>query len=123
MTPFGIDVHVYICASSHHFSTFILVPDAPMITSVMSRSAFEVVVEWTITVPETSGSGAITLFTVYVDSNVGVNIADGMVSSYVISNLAPFQHVTVQVSASTSAGEGARSAAVGGRSSEARKLV
>ena len=79
--------------------------------------------EWSITVPVTSGPGAITLFTVYIDSNAGINIADGMASSYVIRNLAPFQLVTVQVSASTSAGEGARSEAVDGRSSEARKLT
>ena len=98
-----------------------LVPGTPSITSVMNQSPFEVLVEWTISVPETTGPGAITLFTVYVDSNPGVTIADGM--RYVIRNLAPFQLVIVQVSASTSAGEGARSEAVDGRSSEACKLV
>ena len=76
--------------------------------------------EWTITVPETTGPGAITHFTVYVDSNAVVN-TNGTVMSYIIRNLAPYQLVTVQVSASTSAGEGVRSEAVDGRSSEARK--
>ena len=93
-----------------------------MIT-LMNQSTSEVLVEWTITVPAATGPGAIILFTVYVDSNAVVNTANGMVSSYVIRNLAPFQLVTVQVSASTSAGEGARSEAVDGRSSEARKLM
>ena len=79
--------------------------------------------EWTVTVPETTGPGAITHFTVYVDSNAVVNTANGTVMSYIIRNLVPYQLVTVQVSASTSAGEGARSEAVDGRSSEARKLV
>ena len=97
-----------------------LVPDTPTITSVTNQSTSEVVVEWTITVP---GPGAITLFTVYVDNSAVVNTANGMASSYVVRNLAPFQLVTVQVSASTSAGEGARSEAVDGRSSEARKLL
>ena len=97
-------------------------PDTPTITSVTNRSTSEVLVEWTITVPETTGPGAITHFTVYVDNSAVVNTANGMASSYVIRNLAPFQLVTVQVSASTSAGEGARSEAVDGRSSEACKL-
>ena len=99
-------------------------PDTPIIT-LMNQSASEILVEWTISVPATvtMGPGAITLFTVYVDSNPGVTVPDGMASSYMIRNLAPFQLVTVQVSASTSAGEGARSEAVDGRSSEARKLV
>ena len=65
--------------------------------------------------------GAITHFTVYVDNNAVENTADGAVLSYTIGNLAPFQLVIVEVSASTSAGEGARSAVMSGRSSEARK--
>ena len=91
-----------------------------MITSVTDQSAFEVQVEWTISVPD-GLPGAITHFTVYVDDNAVENTADGTVLSYTISNLAPFQLVMVEVSASTSAGEGARSAAMSGRSSEARK--
>ena len=67
--------------------------------------------------------GAITHFTVYVDNTAVGNIANGTVLNYIISNLTPFQLVMVEVSASTSAGEGARSAAMSGRSSEARKLM
>ena len=95
-------------------------PGAPVITSVTNQSASEVLVEWTISVPGNL-PGAITLFTVYVDNNAVDSTADGTVLSYVIGNLAPFQLVMVEVSASTSAGEGARSAPVDGRSSEARK--
>ena len=100
---------------------FISVPAAPEITSLMNQSSSEVLVTWNITLPMTNGPGAITLYTIYVDSNEGVNTADGTVLTYVIRNLVPYQLVTVQVSASTSAGEGARSAAETGRSSEARK--
>ena len=99
---------------------FIAVPGTPVITSVMNQSSSEVLVTWNITLPITNGPGAITLYTIYVDSNEGVNTADGTVLTYVIRNLVPYQLVTVQVSASTSAGEGARSAAETGRSSEAR---
>ena len=99
-----------------------LVPGTPSITSVMNQSAFEVLVEWTIGVPGATLPGAITLFTVYVDNSAVENTANGTVLSYVIRNLDPFQLVMVQVSASTSAGEGARSEAVDGRSSEACKL-
>ena len=96
-------------------------PDTPVITSVMNQSISEVLVVWGITMPETSGPGAITHFTIYVDSNAVENVANGMVLSYVIQNMAPYQLVTAQVSASTSSGEGARSAEMSGRSSEARK--
>ena len=95
-------------------------PNAPTITSVTNQSAFEVLVEWTISVPD-GLPGAITHFTVYVDNSAVENTADGTVLSYTISNLAPFQLVMVEVSASTSAGEGARSAAMSGRTSEACK--
>ena len=96
-------------------------PDTPVITSVMNQSISEVLVVWSMTVPETNGHGAITHFTIYVDSNAVENVANGTALSYIIRNLAPYQLVTAQVSASTSAGEGARSAAMSGRSSEARK--
>ena len=105
-------------------SLFISVPAAPEITSVMNRSSSEVLVEWVINVPGidvTDEPGAITRYTIYVDDNGGVNTADGTVLSYIIRNLDPYQLVMVQVSASTSAGEGARSAAETGRSSEARR--
>ena len=108
----------YLCTSILFFS--FLVPNAPTITSVMNQSTFEVLVEWTISVPD-GLPGAITHFTVYVDNNAVENTADGTVLSYTISNLAPFQLVMVEVSASTSAGEGSRSAAMSGRSSEACK--
>ena len=97
-------------------------PGAPVIMSVMNQSASEVLVEWTISVPD-GLPGAITLFTVYADNNAVDSTANGSVLSYVIRNLDPFQLVVVEVSASTSAGEGARSAPVEGRSSEARKLI
>ena len=97
-------------------------PTAPTITSVMNQSAFEVLVEWTISVPD-GLPGAITHFTVYVNNNAVENTADGTVLSYTISNLAPFQLVMVEVSASTSAGEGGRSAAMSGRSSETCMLI
>ena len=75
----------------------------------MNLSAFEVLVEWNINVPD-GLPGAITHFTVYVNNSAVENTADGTVLSYTISNLAPFQLVMVEVSAGTSAGEGARSA-------------
>ena len=96
-------------------------PGTPVITSVMNQSSSAVLVNWNITLPSTTGPGAIMLYTIYVNSNEGVNTADGTVLSYTLRNLVPYQLVTVQVSASTSAGEGARSAAMTGRSSEARK--
>ena len=105
-------------------SLFISVPAAPEITSVMNLSSSEVLVEWVINVPDiddTDEPGVITSYTIYVDDNEGVNTADGTVLSYIIRNLDPYQLVTVQVSASTSAGERARSAAEAERSSEARK--
>ena len=98
-------------------------PGTPSIISVMNQSASEVLVEWTISVPGATLPGAITLFTVYVNNSAVENTANGTVLSYVIDNLAPFQFVMVQVSASTSAGEGARSEAVNGTSSEACKLA
>ena len=97
-------------------------PKAATITSVMNQSAFEVLVVWNISVPD-GLPGAITHFTVYVDNSAVENTADGTVLSYIIGNLAPFQLVMVEVSASTSAGEGARSAAMNRTSSEACMLI
>ena len=100
---------------------FIAVPGTPVITSVMNQSSSEVLVTWNITLPSTTGPGASTLYTIYVDDNEGVNTADGTTLTYVIRNLVPYQLVMVQVSASTSAGEGVRSAAKTARSSETCK--
>ena len=67
----------------------------------MNQSVFAVLVEWNINVPD-GLPGAITHFSVYVDNSTVENTADGTVLSYTISNLAPFQLVMVEVSASTS---------------------
>ena len=110
----------YVYILQFHF--FILVPNTPTITSVTNQSAFEVLVKWTIIVPD-GLPGAITHFTVYVNNSAIENTANGTVLNYIINNLAPFQLVMVEVSASTSAGEGTRSAAMSERSSEACKLM
>ena len=67
-------------------------------------------------------NGVITSYNLYVNysdgSPLAVLQAGATTSNYTLSNLQPYQLVTVQVSASTAAGEGPRSEPVMGRSRE-----
>ena len=97
-----------------------IVPIAPMITSVMGVSSSAVQVDWMPNQPNINGPGAITHYTVYVNNDMGM-ATDGVVMSYNITDLEPFMEVMVEVSASTSIGEGLRSPMFRGRSNAARK--
>ena len=108
-------------ARSTPYTFSFIVPIAPMITSVMGVSSSAVQVVWMPNQPNIDGPGAITHYTVYVNSNDMGMDTDGVVMSYNITDLEPFMEVMVEVSASTSIGEGLRSPMFPGRSNEARK--
>ena len=79
-----------------------------------------VVVEWS---PPSVPNGIIPAYTIYIDYNNGTSEAErataGSASSYLLGGLSPFQLVGVQVTASTSVGEGPRSNTVYGRTNSA----
>ena len=66
-------------------------------------------------------NGVIILYTVYVIGSMG-GTTEGTVTMYTITDLLPYQLVTVSVSAHTAVGEGPESNATSVRSKEAGEL-
>ena len=100
-------------------------PDnAPLDAEAIGRSPSSVLVTWAS--PPTP-NGVITSYTIYVNytdgSPVEIIQSRSSTTSYVVTNLQPYQLILVEISASTSAGEGPRSVPVSGRSTEEGKIV
>ena len=86
------------------------------------RSPYNVSVEWS---PPRVPNGIIIRYTLYVsfeDGSVDVFYVDGESTLYNITNLLPYQIIDVQISASTSVGEGPRSSSVEVQTAQAGKI-
>ena len=105
---------------------FFTVPeDSPTNVVITDLSSSSVLITWT---PPSIPNGEISYFTLYIDytdgSAIVVLITGSNRPNYTLEGLQPYQLVAVQVSASTSAGEGPKSNASEGRASEeGMKLV
>lgn len=105
--------------------SFTIVPkDAPLDVEAIGRSPSSVLVTWAS--PPTP-NGIITSYTIYVNYTDGSPVESiqsrSSTTSYDVTNLQPHQLVVVEISASTSAGEGPKSEPVSGRSTEEGKFV
>ena len=101
-----------------------LVPDGPPVgVSLDARSPYNVFVEWS---PPRVPNGIITRYTIYVgfeDGSVDVFYVNGVSTLYNITNLQPYQIIGVEISASTSIGEGPRSSIMEVQTAQAGKSV
>ena len=99
------------------------VPETPPANIYFDNSSSNsVLVHWS---PPLRPNGVITRYTLYIGHDSGaidVFHTDGRSTTYNITNLLPYQHVTVAVTASTSVGEGPSSTS-DVRTAQARKLL
>ena len=80
-------------------------------------------VEWD---PPSTPNGLITHYNLYVDYENGTDdafIIDGQVTTYNITNLLPYQSISVEISANTSIGEGPRCPRVMDKTAQTREFV
>ena len=94
--------------------------DAPAGILVNNVSSHALLIEWS---PPSVPNGIITAYTMYINYNNGTSKAEratgGSAASYLLEGLSPFQLVGVQMTASTSVGEGPRSNTTDGRTNSA----
>lgn len=91
--------------------------------SLDTRSPYNVSVEWN---PPRVPNGIITRYTIYVgfeDGSVDVLYVNGVSTLYNITNLQPYQIISVEISASTNVGEGPRSSSMEVQTAQAGKSV
>ena len=80
--------------------------DPPTNVSVTNTSAHSLFVEWD---PPNTPNGIVVNYTIYLDYNNGttdVRITDFNTTAYLLEGLAPYQLVGIEITASTTAGEG-----------------
>ena len=104
---------------------FCTVPeDAPLDVEAIGRSASSVVVTWA---PPSTPNGIITSYTIYINhtdgSPVEIMWSGSSTTSYIVTNLQPYQLIIVKISASTLAGEGPKSESASGRSTEEGNII
>ena len=86
-----------------------LAPESPpIITSIDNSSPYSVVVHWS---PPVTPNGVITRYNFYVgyetqSGEIDIFTTGGQSTSYNISNLLPYQRISIEVTASTRIGEG-----------------
>ena len=76
--------------------------------------------------PPSAPNGLITHYNLYVNYENGTDdtfIIDGQVTSYNITDLPPYQSISVELSVSTAVGEGPRCPRVTDKTAQARKFV
>ena len=91
----------------------------PQNVSLMAESSSTVLVTW---LEPDEPNGVIILYTVYVNGRID-GTTEGAVTMYTITDLLPYQLVTVSVSAHTAKGEGPESNATSVRSVEAGESI
>ena len=83
-------------------------------------SSHALLIEWS---PPSVPNGIVTAYTIYIDYNNGTSEVeremDPSAASFLLEGLSPFQLVGIQVTASTSVGEGLRSNTTDGRTNPA----
>ena len=80
--------------------------DAPTEVTIYNTSAYYLYFEWA---PPPTPNGNITFYTVYIDYNNGsLDTFTAVNLNYTLNNLSPHQLIGVEISASTSVGEGPR---------------
>ena len=98
--------------------------DAPLDAQAVGRNPSSVLVTW---VQPSTPNGVITSYTIYINYTDGTPTeiiqSRSSTTSYTVSNLQPYQLIIVEISASTSAGEGPKSGSVFGRSTEEGTVV
>ena len=98
----------FIIIMYHCMLVFSVPGTPPTITTFNVSSPYFVLVEWD---PPSTPKGVITHYNLYVDYENGSNdtfIVEGQATVYNITDLIPFQFVSVEMSANTSVGEGPR---------------
>lgn len=87
-----------------------------------NSSPYNVSAEWS---PPRVPNGIITRYTLYIgfeDGSVEVFYVNGQSTSYNVTNLLPYQIISVQISASTVIGEGPRTSSVEVQTAQAGKI-
>ena len=92
--------------------------DAPANVTVVNTSSSSVMVIWTAPSIQNGIIIHYTLYVDYADGSAIVQVNTLSDTNYTVDGLQPYQLVTVQVSASTAAGEGPLSQPTMGRASE-----
>ena len=92
------------------------VPDGAPVGITVTNGSHALLIEWS---PPDIPNGVITAYTIYISYNNGTSeaerVVDGLTLNYILDHLSPHQLVSVQMTASTSVGEGPRSTTVDGR--------
>lgn len=98
--------------------------DAPANVRVTGSSPSSVFVTW---IPPSAQNGIISSYSLYINftdgSPVVIRQSNSASTNYTVTSLQPYQLVTVQISASTEAGEGPASEVVPGRAREQGMLA
>ena len=88
-------------------ATCIAVPaDAPTNVSVIAISPFAIAIRWS---PPSTPNGIIVSYTLYISSSSVTTTRNQQLMDIVMEGLAPYERVSVRVSASTKIGEGPQS--------------
>ena len=117
---------IFTIINANYSVQFVLaysVPEGPPTGVILdNRSPHNISVQWN---PPRVPNGVITRYTLYVgyeNGSVDVYYASGESTSYNITNLLPFQIISVEISASTSVGEGPLTPEVEIQTAQARKI-
>lgn len=107
-----------------HSNSFSAPESPPMITFIDNSDPYSIVVYWN---PPMRPNGVITRYTLYIgyetqSGEINVFNTDGQSTSYNVSNLLPYQEISIEVTASTRIGEGPSSVHET-RTAQARMLV
>ena len=112
-----IIIHLNVWQSEHinQYPRCLVPSTPPENMTVVAVSPFAVEVEWN---PPATPNGVIIHYNVYTSNLVLVDTVNSSQRNYVYGGLAPYQNVSVCVSASTSVGEGPKSQPVSTRTRE-----
>ena len=110
-------------ALTHYVLCITTAPESsPTEITFDNGNSYNISVEWR---PPRVPNGVITRYTLYVgfeDGSVDVFYVNGESTSYNITNLQPYQIISVEISASTSVGEGPRSYKMEVQTAQAGKI-
>ena len=110
---------ILLCISFFLVVFFTAPEGPPTAINITNFGPYDLTITWE---PPLVPNGIISTYSFYVTSENGEAVVyrvDGRLTSYVVMNLSPYSLVSVNMSASTSAGEGPQSAAIEMRTAQA----
>ncbi len=113
-------MHIIILTVSYNYSLLLIIVPGPPTMLMGSPTATTLTLSWS---PPAEPNGVIITYTLYVDYLNGTTTNLPTTSEqFTISPLRPYQTISVQVSASTSVGEGPRTPSMEFTTAEASEL-